>query len=315
MKRKLLFLLLIFFIFAVVVGVRFVMIKSSSKEGRIKIITSPSASVVINNQSKGKTPFETSLTEGEYLIKLIPESTEASESATWGGKVKIFTNTLTYVNRELGVDDISSSGVIFSVKKMEKKPSKKDTGEIEITTEPDGAIVSLDNEEQGIAPVTLSEISIGTHELSAYSPGFFRRSQKIKIDSGYKVLAEFKLAIDPTHKKVEKKAPEEIALEATKSAELTNDEKFSITVKNTETGWLRVRFEPTLGASEAAKITPGTSYTVLEEKEGWYKIEYAKGVTGWVSSNYVDKVSNVVSTPSVRPTPSLTPKITGKSST
>lgn len=295
MKRKLLFLLLIFTIFVIVVGVRFFFLKNSVKQGQLKIITSPTANVIINNQSKGKTPFEITLDEGEYLIKLVPESTEASESASWSGKVKVFSNTLTYMNRELGVDDISSSGVIFSVKKMDKKPTKKQTGEIEILTEPDGAIVSLDNEEQGIAPVVLSEIPAGDHELSTFSPGFFRRSQKIRIEDGYRVIAEFKLSIDPTHKRVEKKDPEEIRNEATKSAELTSS--FSVTINDTETGWLRVRFEPTLNASEAAKVTPGTSFTVMEEKEGWYKIEYEKGKVGWVSSNYVTKSTGISPTP------------------
>lgn len=298
MKAKLLFLLLIFLIFTVVVGVRFFILKNSVKQGQLKVITSPTANVVINNQTRGKTPFELTLAEGEYLIKLVPESTEASESAVWSGKVKIFSNTLTYVNRELGVDDISSSGVVFSVKKMDKKPTKKGTGEIEIVTEPDGAIVSLDNEEQGIAPVILSEIPVGDHELSAFSPGFFRRTQKIRIEDGYRVMAEFKLAVDPTHKKVEKKDPEEIKNEATQSAELT--EKFSVTIDATETGWLRVRYEPTLNASEAAKITPGRTFEVLEEKEGWYRIEYEKGKMGWVSSNYVTKSTSV--TPSIAPT-------------
>lgn len=298
MKKKLLFLLLIFFIFVVVVGIRFFLLKNASKEGQIKIITSPSANVVINNQTKGKTPYETTLEEGEYLIKLIPDSTEASESASWSGKAKIFHNTLTYINRELGIDDISSSGVIFSVKKMDKKPGKKNTGEIEIASEPDGAIVSLDNEEQGIAPLVLSEIEAGDHELSVFSPGFFRRSQKIRIEAGYRVIAEFKLSVDPSHKNVDKKDPEEIKKkeEASESAEIDNT--FKVTIKQTETGWLRVRFEPTLGASEAAKINPGTSYEVLESKAGWYKIEYTKGKMGWISSNYAEKKTMPTITPS-----------------
>ncbi|KXK11422.1 MAG: Bacterial SH3 domain protein [Microgenomates bacterium OLB23] len=96
-----------------------------------------------------------------------------------------------------------------------------------------------------------------------------------------------------------KKDPEEIRKEATTSAVITNT--FSVTVNNTETGWLRVRTEPTLNASEAAKITPGRTFEVKEEKEGWYRIEYEKGKLGWVSSNYVTKVT--ATTPSITPDP------------
>ena len=299
MKKKLLFLLLICVLFIIVVCVRFFILKSAVKEGQLKIITSPAANVLINNQTKGKSPYEISLPEGEYLIKLIPDSTEASESASWSGKVKIFHNTLTYVNRELGIDDISSSGVIFSVKKMDKKTSKKNTGEVEVASEPDGAVISLDNEEQGISPLVLSEVEAGDHELSVFSPGFFRRSQKIRIEAGYRVMAEFKLSVDPTHKKVEKKDPETIQKEeeASKSAEV--QEKFIVTIRPTETGWLRVRSEPTLGASESAKINPGNTFEVLESKNGWYKIEFEKGKFGWISSNYAEKKSGPTTTPSV----------------
>ncbi len=294
MKKKLLFLLLIFGIFIIVVAIRFLFLKNSAKQGQLKIVTSPTANVFINNQTKGKTPFESTLQEGEYLIKLIPDTTEASESAAWSGKIKIFNNTLTYVNRELGVDDISSSGVIFSVKKMDKKPSKKNTGEIEVITDPDGSIVYLDNEEQGIAPLILSEVQAGDHELSVFSPGFFRRSQKIRVEAGYRIIAEFKLSIDPSHKKVEKKLPDPNNPEATPSAVI--EKKFSVAIASTGTGWLRVRFEPTLGASEAAKVDTGEMFEVLEEKAGWYKIEYEKGKLGWISSNYTEKKSELTPT-------------------
>ena len=64
MKKKLLFLLLICVLFIIVVCVRFFILKSAVKEGQLKIITSPAANVLINNQTKGKSPYEISLPEG-----------------------------------------------------------------------------------------------------------------------------------------------------------------------------------------------------------------------------------------------------------
>lgn len=309
MRRKIAYLLSIFFIFALVIGGYFAYLKVSVKQGKIKILSSPGANVVINNQSVGKTPFEDTVDIGEYIVKLIPDAAEASDSATWSGKVSVYQNTLTFINRELGTQDLSSSGVVFSVKKMDQKPEKKGTGEIEVRSEPDGAIVYLDNEEQGIAPLILSEVQEGEHELAVDSPGYFRRSQKIKVEHGYRVIAEYKLAVDPTYKKVDKeqaeedrqkeeaeKKKEEEEKEATKSSTIkptgtTASTALTITINETGTGWLRVRSTPSTSGVEIGKATPGDEYEVLEQENGWYKIEF-EGKEGWVSSTYVTKVTS-----------------------
>ncbi|OGK44805.1 hypothetical protein A2957_01020 [Candidatus Roizmanbacteria bacterium RIFCSPLOWO2_01_FULL_38_11] len=295
MKRKLIFLIGIFFIFLIIIAIRFFFVKFTHKQGSIKVLSSPISNVIIDEAAKGKTPFESSLTEGEYFLKLIPDESEASESAGWSGKVKIYNNTLTFVSRELGSSDTTSSGVIFTITNIPQKKYKSGTGQIELKTEPDGSIIYLDNEEQGIAPVILSDIPEGDHEISVYTPGFFRRSQKIRIKAGYRVIAEFKLAIDPSHKKIEPDKEKG----ATESAQTSEEPKnFMIEILTTDTGWLRVRVEPSLSASEAAKVKPGEKYTVLEEKEGWYKINYSENNQGWISANYAKKAEVAEPSPS-----------------
>lgn len=315
MKRKIAYLFTIFFIFGIVIGGYFLYLKMSVKQGKMKILSSPAANIVINNKSVGKTPYEDSVAMGEYVIKLIPDA-QASESATWTGKVSVYQNTLTFINRELGSDDLSSSGVTFSVKKMDKKPTKKDTGEIEVKSEPDGAIVYLDNEEQGIAPLIMSEVADGEHELAVDSPGYFRRSQKIKVEKNFRVIAEYKLAVDPAYKKIDKEQAEkdrqkeeaeQKASEATKSATLspsasptpaaTSPSKaktaalFKITINETSTGWLRVRSKPSSAGEEIGKVNPGDTFDVFEQQSGWYQIEF-ENQEGWVSSTYVTKVNS-----------------------
>lgn len=274
-------------------GIRYIYLSQTKREGRIQILSSPNANVIIDGKAVGKTPFESSFPKGEYAVKLVADGIDASDSASWEGNVSIVPNTRTFVSREIGINDITSSGVIMTVLPMDIKPTKKDTGQIEVQTQPDGSIVYLDDEEQGIAPLIALDVESGDHELSVFSPGFFRRSQKIKVQAGYKVIAHYKLAVDPSHKKVEKKPTTEIA---TQEAELngttpsvTATPSLSISINTTDTGWLRVRSEPTLSASEAAKVEPGDRFDVLEEKNGWYKIEYVKGQTGWISTQYTTK--------------------------
>jgi len=277
MKSKLSLLLILIILFVGFVAVRFFIFDKQNEYGKLKIISSPTASVFLNSTLIGKTPYEDKYKVGEYLLKLIPE-TMATDTASWNGKINIYKNSLTYVNRELGSSDIASAGEIFTTVKMTKKPQNAGSGEVYVETEPQGAIITLDSDEKGVAPAIMENVLRGEHELSVFMPGFFRRTQKVNVDSGYRVNAAFKLAIDqssPLAKVTEDK-------QATSSAKTA---KTKITIKDTPTGWLRVREEPTLNASESGKVNPGETFDLLDEQDGWYKINF-DGKDGWISSQY-----------------------------
>lgn len=285
MKQKLILFLLLLVGFGIFLGVKFLVMDKQNEAGVVKVIASPVASVFIDNVAIGKTPYEGKYKIGEYMMKLIPEGS-ATETASWQGKIKINKNALTYVNRELGMSDITSAGEIFTVMQMEKPPKSSNYGEVSVETDPQGAIVYLDNDEKGIAPLILSDVMKGDHELSVSMPGFFRRNQKINIDGGYRVNAQFKLALDQTYKK-----PEEQVKTASDSAKTTAGEKPTgkVTIKDTPTGWLRVREEPSINATESGRVNPGEKYDLLDEKEGWYKIQLNATASGWISSQYSEK--------------------------
>lgn len=289
MKNKLMLLLVLVVLFIGFVLIRFFVFDRQNAYGRIKVVSSPGASVFINNAIIGKTPFEDKYKVGEYLLKLIPEGT-STETASWNGKVTVFKNALTYVNRELGSSDITSAGEIFTTQKMSSPPKDKNYGEIYIETEPQGAIITLDNDEKGIAPLILQDVLRGDHEISVFMPGFFRRTQKINVDPGFRVNASFKLAIDQSQASVNT-TPKE----ATESAKPGTE---YVIIDENPQGWLRVREDGSVEASEAAKVKPGEKYELMEEKTGWYKIKYNENedglyegefTEGWVSSEYSSK--------------------------
>ena len=291
MKNKLVLLLVLILLFAGFVTVRFFVFDKQNEYGKLKITSSPGASVFINNMIIGKTPFEDKYKIGEYLLKLIPEGT-STETASWNGKVMINKNALTYVNRELGSSDITSAGEIFSTSKMKKAPKNSAHGEIYVETEPQGAIVTLDNDEKGVAPLILSDVIKGDHELSVFMPGFFRRTQKINVDPGYTVNAAFKLAIDQSQASVKTTISDKNA-----SDSATTGKKF-VTISTNPQGWLRVRADGSVEATEEAKIKVGGKYELLDEKTGWYKIKFnddkeslvsGEFDEGWVSSEYSTK--------------------------
>lgn len=60
-----------------------------------------------------------------------------------------------------------------------------------------------------------------------------------------------------------------------------------IEIKETPTGWLRVRKDADANAEELAKLNTGEKVSYMDEtKGGWHKVEYASGKEGWVSAQY-----------------------------
>jgi len=65
----------------------------------------------------------------------------------------------------------------------------------------------------------------------------------------------------------------------------------TVTIKETEVGYLNVREGPNTSEGVITKIKPGESYVLLEtnEKSTWYKIELEDEAAGWISSKYANK--------------------------
>ena len=57
-----------------------------------------------------------------------------------------------------------------------------------------------------------------------------------------------------------------------------------VTIKETGTGWLRVRSTPS--GNETGKVYPGETFDLLDEKNGWFLLELSDGARGWVFARY-----------------------------
>lgn len=75
----------------------------------------------------------------------------------------------------------------------------------------------------------------------------------------------------------------------------SSNQSQTVLIKDTPQGWLRVRADASITASEEAKVKPGGKYPYVETKDGWYEIKFngdatslASGSfdTGWVSSEF-----------------------------
>ncbi len=246
-----------------------------AENGTLRVDSVPKTNVFVDNTLYGQTPLQLSLKAGVHDVKLVPRGSGES-LISWTGKVKIFKASTTYINRELGETDLKSAGDILS---LEKGNGEK--GQILVSTEPMGMFVSLDGEERGVSPLFMDNVNGGEHELSVRGEGMIPRSIKVNIVEGFKLLANFKLKIDEEYqakKQESKKKPV-----AKKEEENTR----YVLILDTPTGWLRVRSEPSLGASESGRVNPGERYVYVTESNRWYEIEFEEDKTGWVYADYV----------------------------
>lgn len=289
MKRKLAFLLVLVLLVAGIVGIVKLLRGRSVKQGEIRVESTVPAGIFLNDKHLGRTPFKDKINAGDYTIKLVPEST-TQQFASWQSSITVGPNLLTYINAALSESELSTAVDVLWLEKISAK-----NPELSVTTNPDGATVLVDDEAKGVTPLSLADIMIGDHTVTVTSPGFLARTLKIKITPGYRVIATIKLALSPGGSAAQPATSPTPAIPAsgktaTSSATTPDPVKPFIIIKDTPTGFLRVRMEPSTSATEAGRVKPGEKYHIEESKGGWYQIKYSGQNTGWISGQYAEKV-------------------------
>ncbi|MBU2051839.1 PEGA domain-containing protein [Patescibacteria group bacterium] len=295
---------------AVVVGLIFLgrNLLAGRKKAALSVNTTPRASVFLDGEHLGQTPYYSeALKAGEFVLKIVPEST-GQALTPWEGRVSLAPGILTVVNRELGLTQDDSSGEILSFEPL----ADKNTVSVSVVTTPDGAVVNLDGEPRGFAPLTLDNVTEGDHILLVSSPGFKERTIKAKTVKGHKLIASVQLgretpaAAGPTDEAAEEATPSaspQVSPSPTGLPTPTASPKASpksspttgqlprpyAQIKSPDTGWVRVRSEASTSGEELTKVNDGEQYPLVDEQSGWYKIEYETGKNGWISGQYAEK--------------------------
>jgi len=269
--------------------------------GALQVSATPRATVFIDGTQAGMTPFfNDKVKAGEHIIKLVPESTTDSLTS-WEGKVNLLPGIITAINRTLGSSESVSSGEMISLEKI----GRKDKSSLAVVSIPDQAVVKVNGEPKGFTPLTIDDLAPADYQVTISSSGYEERSVSAHAVGGYKLIINVQLAqkiegieqatpsseleegkVTPTPKTTIIPTPK-----TTPKVEATPPAKPYVKIKETPTGFLRVRMGPSTSATEAAKINPGEMYPYLnEEDSGWLKIEYETDKEGWVSGVYVDLV-------------------------
>lgn len=272
--------------------------------GALQVSSTPKATVYIDGEQVGITPFFTDKIEsGEHTIKLVPETT-IDNLTTWEGKVNLAPGIVTAINRTLGPTESESSGYIISLEKI----SNRNAASLAVVSIPDGAVVNINGEPKGFAPTLDEGLTPGNYQVVVSSAGYEEKNITAQIVAGYKLTVSVKLAqkiegiaeatpsgeLEEEEKKEEEEVSPSPSPKGSPKASPIPPDKPYVRIKDTPTGWLKVRSEPSSAKGDETvltKVDVGEMFPYLnEEKNGWYKIEYEEGEEGWVSGVYCELV-------------------------
>lgn len=263
----------------------------TAKKAALQITTTPQATVFIDGQHVGQTPYDTNdLKTGDITVKLVPEG---QSGVSWESKVTLTPKVVTVINRRFGPTADQSAGEVFTLEPLSKKAATA----LAVIATPSNSILTVDGEPRGFTPVSLDAITAGQHSLTVSSPGFTDNSFSTNIPSGYKLIANIQLARIPAQEEVIPTPPpaggpspaaspsaSPATTPAVASASASAKAPPYVEILANPIGFLRVRANPSTSAIELARAYPGQKLPYQnEESNGWYKIEYATASTGWVS--------------------------------
>lgn len=241
--------------------------KIKQKAG-IRVLSVPTgAKVFLNDSEVGKTPYEDQNAQsGEYLLKIQQAEGSISGSLVWQSKVSLNPETLTVVNRELSKDATSQAGEVLTL--------EKGKGATIIST-PNGASVEIDGKDYGLTPVSV-DIPVGEHTFAVKRGNYLNRSIRAAVPVGFNLSLNVDLALS------------EADLTNIVTPPITQTPK--VVVKDTPTGFLRVREKADISSKEIGRVSPQEELVLLEEVDGWDKVRLASGIEGYVSKTYVEKM-------------------------
>ncbi|MEI8067568.1 MAG: SH3 domain-containing protein [Candidatus Shapirobacteria bacterium] len=239
------------------------------KKSTLEISSYPVAKVFIDNKEMGMTPYKNnSLKPGIIEVKLKTNDQE------WVKKIDLKNNINTVVDWEFGNGKESSGGyVLFLEKTGDAKKSS-----LMVNVVPDKSVINIDSEIKGVSPLRFNTVNSGDRQLVLSASGYKDLSVFVKAINGYQLVIDATLAqeISPKINEIQASTP------------TVNSKK--VVIKETGTGWLRVREQANNGSKEIVKVKPTESYPILEEGTDWYKIDLGNNKSGWVSAKYVSIV-------------------------
>ncbi len=252
-------------------------VNQKSGKGALQVTSLPSSKVYIDGKFIGTTPLckceaSSMLPVGDYTISLTPSE---GDFKPFQEKITINKSTLTVVDRVFAGGSASSASIITLSPISDKKST-----ELLVISFPQNAYVFLDNSPVGMTPLKLKNVTDSDHDLKITKDGYSDKLIRIKTTPGFQLKAVVFLGINPN---IASSSAQPVS-SSSASPSITK-----ILILNTPTGFLRIREGSSLGSRQIGQATPGETFDLIGETDGWYKIKLENGTEGWVSSQYAKK--------------------------
>ena len=249
-------------------------------KGALQITSNIKAAAYLDNKPIGDTPLchcegNDTIESGKHELRIVPED---RSFAPFSAKIEINTGVLTAVDRTFLPGSFASAYILTLAKNNSSDP------QFFIASIPEGALVELDGESKGITPILLDPLSASEHEVEIQKQGFSKKTVRIRAVPSYRVVLNVLLG---TKSGVDEsiEAPDQ-KITPTQAASIKQD---LVLIKDTPTGFLRVREQATTASREVGRVNPQETYVFLDENTSWFKIELRDKTIGWVSKQYAEK--------------------------
>lgn len=235
----------------------------------IEINTQPSTKVKLDGKEAGMSPYKNrSLKAGLINVKVGQEGI-----GYWEKQLELKKNISTVINWTFGKNDDYSGGYILSMEKSTGSDSS-----IIISSSPARATVLIGGENRGLTPLFISNLGEGDKEVKISMPGYNSINLGIRPVEGHQIVLEAMMAKE-----------EKVVVVTPTPAQSPVDSSNMIKIKTTDTGWLRVRDNPSATGVEIDKVNVGETYDSVGSMGDWTHI-IVREKQGWVSTKFVEKI-------------------------
>lgn len=273
--KKLLFILICFVILTIVFLFIVLFLNRDQGKGALQITSIPKSRVYLDGDFIGETPLckcqpQQMLPIGEYDIKIVPEQ---EGLPSFEQRVTISSAVLSVIDRTFGPGS-SSSGSVITLSAIPQDQGSQ----ILVISFPDKAKILLDNNEVGVTPFLIKNITASDHEIKLTKEGFLDKTVKIRTVPGFRLETDIFMGINNSSDS----SPQPFANPAKANSQ--------VKILTTPTGFLRVRSSASSSSSEVGRVNPGEKYDLINTQGDWYQIKLSDGTLGWISSQYAQKI-------------------------
>ncbi len=285
MKRKLLLALSILLVVSgLFLLVRVIYNFKDVERGGLQVTANINGRVLLNGKLIGDIPVrkidqQDTVAVGNYELRIEPQDTTLAAYTT---RVQINGGVLTAVDKTFLPGSLGSAYTLTLEKSSSRKP------QIEITSIPDGAMVTIDSVSMGVTPFKSDALSSSEHEVEIQKEGFAKKTIRVKTVENHVLVVSTNLGTGEIGSIPQQTAPTSTQPSITPSVTPQSTAN-NIVILDTPNGFLRVRSGAGTGFGEVARVKPGESYKLISEQQGWYEIQVDSATSGWISAQYAKK--------------------------